>query len=186
MMHSYFPAIYGSICFLSPCPIGFTWKVEGLFEGSKYINQNNLILGIKTDLWVFKYIWMGTMHIIMWRKTNAHVVTWFMSMLPGLDEIKHMFNTYQLGYVFQTVILDSNIVCSKHVWMYCFVWNRSNAIDAKSVRWLLIIWCFSTRASVATVLMLHSCVSNYLWVNLFSISPVYWICLSIVLTAGGK
>ena len=34
-----------------------------------------------------------------------------------------------------------------------------------SALWLLLTWCFSTRASVATVLIMHPFVSSRLWVN---------------------
>ena len=38
-----------------------------------------------------------------------------------------------------------------------FVWNWFNTVNIKSVLWILMAWCFSTRASVATVLsMCHT------------------------------
>ena len=36
----------------------------------------------------------------------------------------------------------------------------------KSIRWVLMAWCFSTRASVATVLSMHTCASSCLRVKL--------------------
>ena len=35
-------------------------------------------------------------------------------------------------------------------------------------------WCFSTRASVATVLSMHSCISSCLWVNSLGPSDAIW------------
>ena len=36
-----------------------------------------------------------------------------------------------------------------------FVWNWSNAVDIRSALWILMAWCFSTRASVATMLNMN-------------------------------
>ena len=41
-----------------------------------------------------------------------------------------------------------------------FLWNRGGVMNIQSVLWLLMAWCFSTRASVARVLSTHPCVSN--------------------------
>ena len=46
-----------------------------------------------------------------------------------------------------------------------FWWNWLNALYNWSVLWILMAWCFSTRASVATVLSMHSCISKCLSVN---------------------
>ena len=40
-------------------------------------------------------------------------------------------------------------------------WNCSNTMHILSELWLLMAWCFSTRASVATVLSAHPCISTY-------------------------
>ena len=45
------------------------------------------------------------------------------------------------------------------------VWNWSNAMDICSALWILMAWCFSTRASATTVLGMHLCLSGCLWVN---------------------
>ena len=67
------------------------------------------------------------------------------------------------GYFFEmkfySVILFSITV------IFLFAWNLSNTIKVKSVLWLLMAWCFSARAAVATVLITHTCVSSCLWVN---------------------
>ena len=39
-----------------------------------------------------------------------------------------------------------------------------------STLWILMAWCFSTRASVATVLSVHPCLSSCWWVKL-------WFCI---------
>ena len=40
-----------------------------------------------------------------------------------------------------------------------FIWNRSNTMNVESALWILMAWCFSTRTSVATVLIMHPCIS---------------------------
>ena len=49
-------------------------------------------------------------------------------------------------------------------------------MDLWSALWLLMTWCFSTRASVATVLITHVWVSSNLWVNKSKYIPVIY-CL---------
>ena len=44
-------------------------------------------------------------------------------------------------------------------------WNHSNTMNILSAWWVLITWCLSTRASVATVLSKHPCISSCLWVK---------------------
>ena len=46
-----------------------------------------------------------------------------------------------------------------------FIWNWSNRINVQSALWILMAWCFSTRASVATMLTTHPCISRCLRVN---------------------
>ena len=45
------------------------------------------------------------------------------------------------------------------------VWNWSYTMNILSAVWLLMVWFFSTRAAVATLLITHPCVSSCLWVN---------------------
>ena len=45
------------------------------------------------------------------------------------------------------------------------VWNWSNAVDIWSALWILMAWCFNTRASVTTVLSRHPSISSCWWVN---------------------
>ena len=45
------------------------------------------------------------------------------------------------------------------------VWNWSITMNIYSALWVLMPWCFSTRASVATVLNMHPCFCSCLWVN---------------------
>ena len=69
----------------------------------------------------------------------------------------------QLGNnFFQNVILFSNVISCK---CNISVSNWSNTMNIYSTLWILMAWCFSTRASVITVLSAHPCVSSYLWVN---------------------
>ena len=66
------------------------------------------------------------------------------------------------SFFFQNVISFSGAV---HLMCNIFIWNWSNTINVKSAVWILMAWCFSTRASVATVLITHPCVSRCLRVN---------------------
>ena len=44
----------------------------------------------------------------------------------------------------------------------------------QSALWVLMAWCFSTRASAATMLSTHPCVSSHLWVKMEkSISEIF-------------
>ena len=52
-----------------------------------------------------------------------------------------------------------------HYKCHILVWNWSNTMNISSALWVLMSWCFSTRASVATVLSMHPCVSSCLGVN---------------------
>ena len=60
---------------------------------------------------------------------------------------------------FQNVISFSDAV---HLMCNILIWNWSNTVNVKSALWILMPWCFSTMASVATVLTTHPCVSRCL------------------------
>ena len=58
------------------------------------------------------------------------------------------------------------IVCIIMSYYFHFsVWNWSNAMNIQSAPRMLMAWCWSTRASVATVLSRHLCVSSCSWIN---------------------
>ena len=46
------------------------------------------------------------------------------------------------------------------------VWNWSNTTIPCSALWILMAWWFSSRASAATVLITHLCISSWLQVNI--------------------
>ena len=54
-----------------------------------------------------------------------------------------------------------------------FIWNQSNTMNVYSALWILMAWCFSTKASVATVLTTHPCVSQCLRVKLYGLAS-FW------------
>ena len=88
---------------------------------------------------------------------------WAPRLLLCILSLKFIFLTLkQLGYFFQNVILFSNAVHHK---CNIFIWNWSNTMNVSSTLWILMAWCFSTRASVATVLTTHPCVSRCLGVK---------------------
>ena len=66
------------------------------------------------------------------------------------------------SFFFQNVVSFSDAV---HLMCNIFIWNWSNTMNVKSALWILMAWCFSTRASVATVLTTHPCVSRCLRVK---------------------
>ena len=75
----------------------------------------------------------------------------------------HQFITLkQVYFVFQHLILSSNLVS----WQCnIFAWNWNNAMQGFfSALSILMAWCFSTRASIATLLDKQICVSSCLWV----------------------
>ena len=46
--------------------------------------------------------------------------------------------------------------CVVHYECKISVWNWSNAMNILSALWVLMVWCFNTRASVATLLNMHN------------------------------
>ena len=68
-----------------------------------------------------------------------------------------------LGHFFQNVISFSDAV---HLMCNIFIWSWSNTMNFWSALWILMAWCFSTRASVAIVLTTHPCVSRCLRVKM--------------------
>ena len=49
---------------------------------------------------------------------------------------------------------------------YIFLWNWPNATKILPALWLLMAWCFNTRAAVAMLLITHLCISSHIWVNM--------------------
>ena len=50
----------------------------------------------------------------------------------------------------------------------CNILGQTGPIEHKYISsplWILMAWCWSTRASVASVVNVHTCVSSHLWVN---------------------
>ena len=67
-----------------------------------------------------------------------------------------------LGYFFSKCNSTFSII---HPEWNIVVWNHPSTMNILSTLWILMAWCFSTRASVATVLNTHPCVSRCLRVN---------------------
>ena len=76
-----------------------------------------------------------------------------------------------LGHFFQIVISFSDAV---HLMCNIFIWKWSNTMNISSALWILMTWCCSTRASVATVLTTHPCVSWCLRVNSLAPGKFVW------------
>ena len=76
----------------------------------------------------------------------------------------------QLGHFFQNVFLFSHVVY--HGW-YVLVRNYSNTMNILTTLWILMTWCFSTKASVATVVTMQACISQHLGVKSLRLSDAY-------------
>ena len=80
--------------------------------------------------------------------------------LPFVREFTDQWSPLTLevtgSFFFQNKISFSNVV---HYECHILVWNLSNIIAISSAQWVLMPWCFSTRASVATVLGKHTYVT---------------------------
>ena len=72
---------------------------------------------------------------------------------PGLKQLGHFF----------FLILVSCVVCSKCNSFACML---GGTVNTKSALWILMVWCFTIRTSVSTVLMMHRWLSSCLWVNI--------------------
>ena len=71
----------------------------------------------------------------------------------------------QLGMItFQNVISFSDIFHSKYNML---VWNWSDTMNISTALSLLLAWCFSTRAAVATVLSTQPCISSHFLVKVW-------------------
>ena len=79
--------------------------------------------------------------------------------------LRWMLTLKWLDHFFSNVISFSDAV---HLMCNIFVWNWSNTMNVSSALWILMAWCLSTRASVATVLTMHPCVSRCLRVKRYS------------------
>ena len=105
----------------------------------------------------------GDRKFLAQRASNAETVSswWHRHVTVGYVESRFL-TLKRLGHFFQNVILFSNLAHQK---CNIFVWNWFNTMNVWSALWILMAWCFSTRASVTTVLTTHPCVSRCLRVK---------------------
>ena len=61
-----------------------------------------------------------------------------------------------------------------HCKSYTIAWNRPITRNTESALWILMTWCFGTRSSVATVLIMQPCISSCLWVDPLWPSDAIW------------
>ena len=83
---------------------------------------------------------------------TAYSITW-----------KHINSETSASFFFLQYFISFSTVV--HYDCNIFVWNWSNAVDIWSALWILMPWCWSTRASVATGLSTHLCIYRCLWVK---------------------
>ena len=138
------------------CPIAQMWgQVMGC------------ILGIK--IWSMLYfLWF---HVIM----RSHSIG-----ISQCSTIPHIPLTHKhLGHIFQKVIFISSVVCCKFnillwIWPSQIIWTALG---------IMMVWSFSTGASVATVLITHPGISSNLlikWDQLyFSYANIFFACFPI-------
>ena len=67
-------------------------------------------------------------------------------------------------YTYRSLCIGDIPVCR------CIVSALSITMNIQSALWILMARCFSTRASVATVLSIHLCISNCLWVKQYEVT----------------
>ena len=102
---------------------------------------------------------MAWQHKVLWHHLYDQWWPWLIPVsiyMTGYLTLKHM------RICFEDVILFSNVA---HCKCNVFVSIVTITMNICSALWVLMSWCFSTRASVATVLSTHPCVSSCLWVN---------------------
>ena len=78
-------------------------------------------------------------------------------------EVADVLTPKGLDHFIQNVISAFNYVQNR---CYTFAQNWSDTMNIQSALWILVMaWCFSTRASIATVLSANPCVSRCLRVK---------------------
>ena len=125
---------------------------------------------------------------VYWHKQEKHYfymiitgnITVFLFAMSPIRFQSYLLTLKRLGHFFQNVILFSNVVHHK---CNIFIWNWTDTMNVWSALWMLMAWCCSTRASVATVLTTHPCVSRCLWVKQLRHTDVYrrmiaWISIA--------
>ena len=60
------------------------------------------------------------------------------------------------------------------LWPWYFCMKLHQSMNIWLALYILMTWCFNTRASVAAVLSMHSYVSSCLWVNRFRLGQRGW------------
>ena len=108
-----------------------------------------------------------------WRHENCQFsMVWVCIMIWSWIENELLFEGMtaqwtlkQLGYFLQKFILVFYVI---HCRRYPCTWNQLNTTTAL---WILMAWCQSAGALIATVLIMHWCVSKYLGVNWSRPSP---------------
>ena len=139
-----------------------TWCIQSIIL--YLINETRCVLQQSQDLITSCNGYQG---YIPYSHTESHTVQILL-----LTHIPFTLLTLKwLGHFFQYVISFSNVVHHKR---NILIWNWSNKINISSALWILMAWCFSTRASVATLLTMHTCVSRCLGVNM-SNSRYNWL-----------
>ena len=75
--------------------------------------------------------------------------------LLTLKQLGHLFLNVNSNFMFYLIMYIMNAIIVLYE-----TGDRYNTINIYSALWILMAWCFSTRAHVATVLSIHPCVSS--------------------------
>ena len=113
--------------------------------------------------------------------SDSLVPHWREAITQTIDDQVHLciYASPGLGVIVLTLkrpvhFSQNTILFSYNVHNKCntLVWNWPNTMNIQSALWILMAWCFSTRASVVTVLSTHQCISQCLRFNIFSTTPI--------------
>ena len=131
---------------------GWSEKVTGLFLLTYFLRDGLFI----------------TLHKLLWKLTTHPGPDFNKSLSEQLLKLWHRviitsssLTLERLDHFFSKPFF-SNVV---HYKCNIIISNWANTMSVQSTFWILMAWCFSTRASVATVLTMHPCVSRYLRVK---------------------
>ena len=104
------------------------------------LHKYNIISVIQRQLW----------NLAIWEMTQCDMI-----IILTPKQLGHFF-FFKMQFYF---LMLSNIS------VVIFIWNWSNTMNILSALWILMAWCFITRASVATVLTTHPGISRCLRVK---------------------
>ena len=92
--------------------------------------------------------------------TRQHMIAYHIKFRHVININPWIWNNWV--FFFHNWVLFSDV----HYKYNTILWNWLNAMHNWSALWILMAWCFSTKSSVATVLIMNPSISRCLWVNI--------------------